>query len=320
MAKAFLERLKDDEILFHYAPLHSLLADWGKDLESNLSDWIVKNPDKYQDALVQSYKAGCTLGCTQTQAASPWRAATFGMRDDIHEFNYRSAKLAREVTPPGHYVLAMVSTTNPDFIEPLGNMTYREVYDGYKEQISALLEGGIDLFMIGGNHLDEALVAIQVARDLCSLPIISQNIFYTTKKGFRTMMGLDPVTASAKLESAGVEIIGGSCGLMSKVGDGSDYYRAATALVKEMRKGCSKPLVIQPNAGMPLLVEGQTLYPATPAQMAEEVEHWVCAGARLVGGCCGTNLDHYKAISKKIGGRTAIQITESKQAADRNSA
>jgi hypothetical protein len=71
MVKGFLERLKDEEILFHYAPLHSLLADWGKDLESNLSDWIVKNPDKYQDALVQSYKAGCTLGCTQTQAASP---------------------------------------------------------------------------------------------------------------------------------------------------------------------------------------------------------------------------------------------------------
>jgi len=308
MAKGFLERLKDEEILFHYAPLHSLLADWGKDLESNLSDWIVKNPDKYQDALVQSYKAGCTLGCTQTQAASPWRAATFGMRDRIHEFNYRSAKLAREVTPPDHYVLAMVSTTNPDFLEPLGNMTYREVYDGYKEQISALLEGGIDLFMIGGNHLDEALVAIQVARDLCSLPIISQNIFYTTKKGFRTMMGADPVTASSKLEDAGVDVIGGSCGLMSKAGDGSDYYRAATALVTEMRKGCSKPLVIQPNAGLAQLIDEKTVYPATPAQMATEVENWICAGARLVGGCCGTNLNHYQAITQKIGGRKANQV------------
>ena len=303
MAKGFLERLKDDEILFHYAPLHSLLADWGKDLESNLSDWIVKNPEKYQDALVQSYKAGCTLGCTQTQAASPWRAATFGMRERIHEFNYRSAKLAREVTPPDHYVLAMVSTTNPDFLEPLGNMTYREVYDGYKEQISALLEGGIDLFMIGGNHLDEALVAIQVARDLCSLPIISQNIFYTTKKGFRTMMGADPVTASSKLEDAGVDVIGGSCGLMSKVGDGSDYYRAATALVNEMRKGCSKPLVIQPNAGLAQLIDEKTVYPATPEQMANEVENWVCAGARLVGGCCGTNLNHYQSHFAKDWGK-----------------
>src|SRR4030042_174280 len=105
----------------------------------------------------------------------------------------------------------MVSTTNPDFLEPLGNMTYQEVYEGYKEQISALLEGGIDVLLIAGNHIDEALVAIKVARDLCDLPIISQNIFYTTKKGFRTMMGMDPATGSARLEEAGVDVIGGSC-------------------------------------------------------------------------------------------------------------
>jgi 5-methyltetrahydrofolate--homocysteine methyltransferase len=313
MAHEFVERLSKEEILFHYAPLHSLLADWGKDLESHLSQWILSNPDKFQDALIKSYKAGCTLGCTSTQAASPWRAETFGVRDKIHEFNYESAKLTKEVTPPGCYVLGMVSTTNPDFMEPLGKMTYQEVYDGYKEQIAALLEGGTDLFIIAGNHLPEALVAIKVARSLCDLPIISQNIFYATKHGHRTMLGEDPIVASAKLEEVGVEVIGGSCGLMTKSTDPKDYYRSATNLVREMRKGCSKPLSMQPNAGMAQLVDFETVYPAPPEFMAEEVENWVCEGARLVGGCCGTNLEHYKAISERIADRTAAQIIKDKQ-------
>ncbi|MFB3902685.1 MAG: homocysteine S-methyltransferase family protein [Acidobacteriota bacterium] len=308
MSASFLERLQNGEILFHYAPLHSLLADWGKPLETHLSKWIIDNPEKYQEALVKSYEAGCTLGCTQTQAASPWRAETFGLRHRVRELNYKSARLAREVTRPPNYVLALVSSTNPDFLQPLGSLSYQEVYDGYQEQISALLEGGIDLFIIAGNHLEEQLIAIRVARDLCDLPIISQNVYYTGKKGFRTMMGIDPAIGSARLEEAGVDVIGGSCGLMSDLPDASNYYRAATKLVREMRRACRKSVSIQPNAGMPQLQGEITIYPATPAQMAAEVEEWVCAGARLVGGCCGTNLDHYRAISKKIGGRKADQV------------
>ena len=301
MAMDLRERLKNtDDVLLHYAPLHSLLTDWGKDLESHLSEWIINNPEKYQDALKASFAAGCDFACTQTQASSPWRAAVFGLRDRIYEFNFNSARLAREVTPPERYVLAMVSTTNPDFIEPLGSMTHEEVYQGYKEQISALLDGGIDVFLIAGNHLDEALVAIQVAHDLCDLPIISQNIFYTTKKGFRTMMGLTPQEASAKLESAGVEVIGGSCGLMTKSLDSSKWYPAATTLVKAMRQGCSKPLSIQPDAGLAQLINDKTVYPASPQEMASEVPSWIDAGARVIGGCCGTNLEHYRKISAVI--------------------
>jgi 5-methyltetrahydrofolate--homocysteine methyltransferase len=100
---------------------------------------------------------------------------------------------------------------------------------------------------------------------------------------------------------------------MTKSTNPEDYYRSAANLVREMRKGCSKPLAIQPNAGLAQLVNFETVYPASPELMAEEVENWVCEGARLVGGCCGTNLDHYRAISQKIGGRTATQVIKDKQ-------
>ena len=301
MASNLKERLQNtDDVLLHYIPLHSLLADWGKDLESHLSEWIVNHPDAYQEALKLSFDAGCDFACTQTQASSPWRAEVFGVRDRIYELNYKSAKLAREVTPPDRYVLALVSTTNPDFLEPVGNMTYEEVYEGYKEQISALLEGGIDALLIAGNHIDEAVVAIKVAQDLCDLPIISQNVFYTTKNGFRTMMGADPITASAKLEEVGVDVVGASCGLMTKSLDPAEWYPAATTLVKEMRKGCSKPLSIQPDPGIPELIDGKTVWPVSPDDMAKEVPNFVDAGARIIGGCCGTSFEHCRKISAAL--------------------
>ena len=298
MAMDLRERLQNtNEVLLHYAPLHSLLADWGKDLESHLSEWIINNPEKYQDALQQSFAAGCDFACTQTQAASPWRAGVFGLQDRIDEFNFKSAKLAREVTPSDRYVLALVSTTNPDFLEPLGNMTYDEVYNGYKEQLSALLEGGVDVFLIAGNHIEEGVIAIKVARDLCTLPIIYQNVFYATKKGFRTMTGVDPVAGSKRVQEAGADVVGASCGLMTKSLDTSEWYPAATTLVKEIRQGTDRPLSIQPDPGIPRIIDGKTAWPVSPDEMAREVPKWVDAGARIVGGCCGTSLEHYRRIS-----------------------
>lgn len=298
MAMDLRQRLRNtDDVLLHYAPLHSLLADWGKDLESHLSEWIINHPDAYQDALRQSFAAGCDFACTQTQASSPWRAEPFGLRDRIYEFNFKSAKLARQVTPPDRYVLALVSTTNPDFLEPLGNMTYNEVYEGYKEQMSALLEGGIDVFLIVGNHIDEGVIAIKVAKDLCDLPIIAQNVFYAGKKGFRTMVGVDPKAASARLQEAGADVVGASCGLMTKSLDTSEWFPAATILVKEMRQGCSSPLSIQPDPGIPQLINGKTVWPVSPEEMANEVPNWIDTGARIIGGCCGTTLEHYRKLS-----------------------
>lgn len=293
----FLERIgATQDILLHYYPLHSALADWGKDLESHLSEWIINHPDAYQESIVPSLEAGCDIISTSTQAASPWRAAVFGLRDRIHEYNYHSARLAREVVPEGRYLAGFVSDTNPDFLEPLGSLTAREVKEGYKEQISVLLEGGVDLIMIVGNHLEEKLIAIQAAKNLSNKPVVAQNVFYQGAMGFRTMMGLDPIEASARLEDSGVDVIGASCGLMKREEDAYAYYEGATALLLQMRKGTGKPLSIQPNAGMARLVNGHTVYPASPLEMANEVPNWIAAGARILGGCCGTSLEHYRAI------------------------
>lgn len=204
------------------------------------------------------------------------------------------------MTPPDRYVLGHVSITNPDFLQPLGNLTYEEVYEGFKEQMTALVEGGIDVFLLVGNQTDAGEIAAKVAKDICDLPIIFQNVFFATRKGFRTMLGLTPEEASARAERAGADVVGGSCGLMTKSLNTSEWYPSATRLVNEMRRGCGQYLSVQPDAGIAQLIEGKTVYPVSPDEMANEVYHWIEAGARIVGGCCGTNLEHYRKIARVL--------------------
>jgi 5-methyltetrahydrofolate--homocysteine methyltransferase len=238
---------------------------------------------------------------TATQAASPWRAESFGLRHKVYEFNYQSARLANAVTAKGRFVCGQVSITNPDFLEPVGKMTRDEVYEGYKVQISALLEGGVDIIFIAGNHIAEGVIAVQVAKDLSpTTPVIGHNVFYATKHGFRTMMGLDPIKASAEYEQAGADVIGANCGLMTKSLISGDWCLAATTLVREMRLGCRKPLSIMPDPGVPQLIDNKTVWPVTPVEMAREIPQWIDAGARMVGGCCGTSLEHYRQIALEV--------------------
>lgn len=305
---SILDRLQNThDVLLHYLPLHSALADWGKPLKDHLSLWIIEHPDDYQDAIRKSFDAGCDLASTSTQAASRWRAAVFGLEHRVHELNYKSAVLARNITPADRFLCGFVSSTNPDFLEPVGSLTETEVYDGYKEQIYPLLEGGVDCVMVVGNHLEESAIAVKVAKDLANVPVIAQNVFYQGNAGFRTMMGHDAGTATARIVEAGADIVGASCGLMKTgpmVSGHTGYFEAATGLVREMRESCNSLLSIQPNAGMAQLVDGTTEYPGTPEEMAREVTAWIDAGARIVGGCCGAGLNHYRAIAHLVRPKT----------------
>ena len=299
MATDFLERLRN-EILIAFMPMQTFLVEeYGKLMEEHLSVWVVNHPEEYQDALRRSYAAGCDMGHTATQASNPFRSKPFGQAvvDRVYELNYKSAKLAREVTPEDCYVIGNISHSNPDFLEPLGDLTYNEVYEGYKKQILGLAEGGVDAFHISGNHIEEGIIAVKVAKNFTDLPVIAHDVFYPTKKGFRSLMGLEPKTSAAKLHETGAEVIGANCGSMSKSPDTSEWYPAATVLLKELRTGTDKPLSIQPDPGIPQLINDKTVWPVSPEEMADEVLNWVDAGAHFVGGCCGTSLEHYQGIA-----------------------
>jgi len=297
MTMSFLERLHNDRMTL-YMPMQTFLVEeYGKPMEQHLSEWILAHPKEYQDAVRRSFAAGCDMVHTGTQASSRIRAKPFGVEDRVYEFNFKSAKLAREVTPEGHCVVGNFTSTNPDFLEPVGSITSDEVYEAYKPQILGLAEGGVDVFHAGGAQLEVSLMILKMAKELTNIPIMAFNVFYSGKKGFRTMYGLDPETASRKLDEMGVDLIGATCGKFS--------YREASELLRQMRKGTNQPLMIQPDAGVAQLIKGETIYPATPDELESVLPDWLNAGAWVVGGCCGTSLEHYRRISSVLRERRA---------------
>ncbi len=302
MAMSFGERLRNTgDILVMMSATQTLLTEeCGKPMEDHLSGWIISHPEEFQKTIRRVFEAGYDMLHIGTQASSPFRTKPFGLRDKVYELNYRSARLAREVTPENHYIAGLMSSTNPDWLEPVGNMTYKEVYDGYQEQLAGLLDGGVDLLLISGNHFDETLIAVKAVRDKSDIPIIGGAAFYAGKKGFRTMTGVDPETAATRLQEAGVDVVGFMCGLMTKSREPADWYAGATALLKGLREGTDLPLYLAPDPGLPELIDNKTVWPATPADMAREVPNWVALGVRVIAGCCGMSLEHGRKVSAAV--------------------
>lgn len=296
MAKGMLERIKSGEILVTYGPIHTLLEqEVGRNLEGHLAEWIINHPDEFQRVLAATYAAGSDIGAAGAQGNNRYRLKDFGLEDKVYELTLKQTQLAREVTPENCYLAGHLGMTGV-FLEPVGDMTVEKLYDSFVEQIIPSLEAGVDLFVLNENDTEQIAIAIKAVKDHGDLPVIARNLFYPTKRGIRTLMGVDVKTASARLQEAGADVVGAVCGGISPIGD-------ALTSVKEMRKGCGKsqPLSIKPDAGLAQLIDGRLVQPVTPEQMAKEVPSWIAAGASVVGGCCGTSLKHVEAIAAARG-------------------
>ena len=290
-ASEFVDRLSTDVLTLNLSLQTTLVEEYEKPMEEHLSQWVLENPAAFQDALRRFYALGGDIGHTATQANSRFRSQPFGQEvvDRIYELNQLSAKLAREITPDDRYIAGNMSSTNPDFMEPVGDLTYDEVYENNKGQIEALVEGGVNLIVVTGQHMDEALIYIKLAKELTDLPVIALSSFFKGKKGFRTLEGVEPKAAMEAIDEAGADVVGVTCGLTS--------YEDTADVLRMMREGTDKPMAAAPDAGLAELVNGETVWPATPEELLTFVPQWVEAGARVVGGCCGTNLEHYRSMA-----------------------
>jgi len=198
MAKDLLVRLANGEVLITYGPIHTLLEqETGHNLDGHLSEWIVSHPHEFQNVLKAMYAAGCDIGAAGTQGCGRYRLKEFGLEDKLYELTFRQTQLAREVTPEHCYLAGLLGCTGT-FLEPVGDMIPDELYDAYKEVITPMLDGGVDLLIFSENDTEEIAIAIKVTKDLCDLPVIGQSMLYATKTGIRTLMGVPAKTASAR--------------------------------------------------------------------------------------------------------------------------
>jgi len=241
-------------------------------------------------------QAGCDLITTNTFGGSRFGLARHGLADRGAELNRAAAQIARAAAGPTGWVLGDVGPFG-DFLEPLGDTTADDLRAAFRDQIAALLEGGADAILIETmSDPAEAVIALEAAK-ACDpkIPVIATFAFQKTARGeFRTMMGVTAAEAAQRALAAGAEMVGANCGTALSLDDYVD-------LGKQLAGAAGKaPVVIRPNAGSPRTENGRTTYDARPEDMAAAATRLLAAGARMIGGCCGTAPNHLAAISRAV--------------------
>jgi len=236
-------------------------------------------------------RAGCRALITNTLTMNRVYIETHQVDVDVRDVNLAGARLARQAAAPEVCVLGNLTSTG-QLLEPYGTLTEAAAWDAFKEQAGYLAEGGADGFIIETMYdLREAICALCACREF-SLPVISSMAFTTETNGGRTMMGDTAADCARQLADAGADVIGTNCG---------DVDPAQMAVVvSRLREATSLPVLAEPNAGKPRLVGDQTVFDMEPEPFAQGIIQCLEAGARIVGGCCGTTPAHIRAVAELL--------------------
>lgn len=258
--------------------------------------WNLTHPERVL-AIQQRYAAaGSDCILTNTFGGSRIMLGRHGHAADVVEINKAGVAIAREAFGgrPG-YVIGDIGPFG-GLMEPYGEVTETEVREAFLEQARALVDGGADAIIIETQtSLEELLLGVLAAREAGTACVIGSMAYDVTRDGstFRTMMGVEPERAAAAMEEHGANVVGLNCGTgmdMARAREAAGRYRKITAL----------PIMVQPNAGQPKLVDGKVIYDETPEQMAPGVIPLIDAGARIVGACCGSTPDHINAFRRAL--------------------
>jgi len=283
-----LERLSQGDFLISDGATGTYLQQHGLEPGGCPEEFNATHPEVVRGMAKAYFDAGSELVLTNSFGGSSFMQKKYGFGDRVSEFDRLAAEHARSQAPAGCYVLGSVGPTG-EFLEPLGEVSESEMYDAFVEQITALEEGGADGVVIETmTAVEESAVAIKAARENTGLTVIATMTFDKGPRGFFTMMGVTPERGVKELQDAGADIVGANCG------NGVDVM---VELARELRSATDGYLLIHSNAGIPAIKGGQIVYPETPAYMAERFETLVRdVGVNIVGGCCGTEPDHIRAL------------------------
>jgi 5-methyltetrahydrofolate--homocysteine methyltransferase len=246
------------------------------------------HPDAVLAIHRQYVECGVDLLITNTLTMNRINIESHNIGVDVREVNLAGARLAKAAVREGQYVLGDVSSTG-QMLKPYGSLSEEDAYAAFKEQAAILAEGGVDGFIIETMFdLRETLCALRACKEAADLPVIASIAFNTVEHGGRTIMGDSAQDCAQALDEAGAYAVGANCGSLTP-------FQMAE-IVSKMREVTSLSIVAQPNAGKPRLVENRTVFDMSPPDFAVGIHQCLQAGARLVGGCCGTSAAHIRAI------------------------
>lgn len=285
----WLRDISEGKLLVSDGAMGTMLQSLGLEAGQCPELWNLTHPEKVQQVHRAYREAGAQLLTTNTFGGNRIRLAGHGLEGKLAEINRRAVRLAREVAGDAVCVIASVGPTGM-LMEPLGDLTEEQAQEIFSEQISALREGGADTVILETfMALEEIVVALRAAKSLGMRVIASMSF----GAGERTMMGVTPEQAAVTLTQEGADVVGANC---------STGAQEMVPVIRRMRAAVSTPLIAQPNAGMPVLVDGKTVYTQKPEEMAQFVAQFVEAGASIIGSCCGSTPDFTHAIVSALRG------------------
>src|SRR5918993_3731798 len=257
-------------------------------LNRSFDELNLTQPEFVADVHQAYVRAGADVIETNTFGANRVKLAPFGLGDRVKAINAQGAKIARHAAREQAYVAGAMGPLGIR-IEPWGRTGVDEAEEYFREQARALVEGGVDLFILETfRDLNEISAAIRAIRSVCDLPIVAQ---VTTEEDGNTLDGVSPERFVPELEAQGATVVGLNCSVGPAAMLDTIERMAATATVK---------LSAQPNAGRPREIEGRNIYLCSPEYMASYARRFINNGVRLVGGCCGTTPDHIRQIKSAV--------------------
>ena len=253
--------------------------------------WILENSEVLIDLQKRYVEAGTDILFAPTFTASRIKLKEYGLEDHLEEMNRKLVALSKEAAKGTNALVAGDLTMTGEQLYPLGDLMFEDLVDVYKEQAKIIAEAGADLFVVETMmSLQECRAAVLAIREVCDLPVM---VSLTYNEDGRTLYGTDPVTAVVVMQSLGADAVGMNC---------STGPEAMLEPIAKMAEYAAIPLLAKPNAGMPELIDGQTVFNVEPEEFAEVGKKLVEEGAAIIGGCCGITPEHIRALKEAVKG------------------
>lgn len=252
--------------------------------------WVLEHPEVMKQLQREYVDAGSDIVYAPTFGANRVKLEENGIFNQVRSFNAELTCISRDATDGKALVAGDIATTGK-FIAPLGDLTFDDLYDIYHEQAEALEEAGVDMFVIETiMTVPDARAAMLAVRDVSDKPVL---VSFTCDENGRTLTGTDICAALVILQGMGADAFGMNC---------STGPAEMLPQFRRLREFAEVPLAVKPNAGLPEVVEGRTVYGCSPEELAGYTGAFAEAGAAMFGGCCGTGPEHIRAIRESLAG------------------
>lgn len=259
--------------------------------------WMVDNKNVVVDLQRGFLEAGTDIILAPTFTANRIKLGEYDLSNDISYYNRELVNISKKAIEDYRrysgnqrkiYIAADISMTG-EMVAPNGKLSFEELVEIYKEQIGHIIAAGVDLFIIETMmSLQECRAALIAAHELCDLPVM---ISLTYQENNRTLYGTDPVTAITVLQAMGADAVGVNC----STGPDKMYD-----IIRQMEEVAHVPIIAKPNAGIPYLKAGLTVFPMDAEEFAGEMTKLIALGAGIVGGCCGTTNEHIRLLRESV--------------------